>query len=35
MNPDSITINIPVHELERAVSFYSQLGLAHFFPIHV
>ena len=26
MNPDSITINIPVNELDRAVSFYSQLG---------
>ena len=26
MNPATITINIPVRELERAVGFYTQLG---------
>src|SRR5262245_4244160 len=28
MNPDTITINIPVKQLDRAVRFYTQLGLA-------
>lgn len=27
MNPETITINIPVGQLDRAVTFYTQLGL--------